>query len=253
MRITFLGTNGWYDSTTGNTPSALIDTKDYYIVLDAGFGIYKLSDHLNENKPVFLFISHFHIDHICGLHTLTKLNPSLASDELKELTILGPKKLKKTLETFTGLPYSLPLNELGFKIKYLELKPGKHQLPFDVTCLPLEHVVPTLGYRFTLEGKTIVYCSDTAVCPNDLELSKDADLLIHECAFLPGHTSSWGHTNPEGAAGLARDAGVKKLFLTHLGADGYFTLEKRKEAESLAKTIFPETTVASDDLQIEVR
>ena len=44
MKITFLGTNGWYDSATGNTPSALIDTKDYYIILDAGFGIHKLND-----------------------------------------------------------------------------------------------------------------------------------------------------------------------------------------------------------------
>lgn len=245
MKITFLGTNGWYDSATGNTPSALIDTKDYYIILDAGFGIHKLNDLLKEDKPVFLFISHFHIDHICGLHTLTKLN-------IKELTILGPKNLKKSLETFTGLPYSLPLSELDFKINYLELKPGKQKLPFEVTCLPLEHVVPALGYRFTLEGKTIVYCSDTAVCPNDLELSKDADLLIHECAFLPGHTSDWGHTNPEGAAKLAKDAGVKKLILTHLGADGYDTSKKRDEAETLAKTIFPNTLVANDDLQIEI-
>lgn len=245
MKITFLGTNGWYDSSTGNTPSALIDTKEYYIVLDAGFGIHKLSDYLTEEKPVFLFISHFHIDHICGLHTLTKL-------KIKELTILGPKNLKKNLKIFTGIPFSLPLNELDFKIKFIELKPGRHQLPFEVTCLPLQHVVPDLGYRFTLEGKTVVYCSDTAICPNDLELAKNADLLIHECAFLPGHSSAWGHTNPEGAAKLANDANVKKLILTHLGADGYDSPEKRKMAEHLAQTIFPATNVASDGMVIEI-
>ena len=179
------------------------------------------------------------------MHTLTKL-------KIKELTILGPKKLKKTLETFIGLPYSLPLDKERFKINFIELKPGKQKLPFEVSCLPLQHIVPALGYRFTLEEKTIVYCSDTAVCPNDLELSKNADLLIHECAFRPGQTSNWGHTNPEGAAQLAKDAGVKKLLLTHLGADGYNTSAKRKEAETLARTIFPATTVANDNLQIEI-
>lgn len=243
MKITFFGTNGWYDSSTGATPSALIDTKDFYIVLDAGFGIQKLSDHLKDDKPVFLFISHFHIDHICGLHTLTKL-------KIKALTIVGQKKLKKALETFTNPPYSMPLKDLNFKIKFVELKPGTHHLPFEVKCLPLEHFVAALGYRFTLEGKTIVYCSDTAICPNDRELANGADLLIHECAFLPGHTSTWGHTNPESAAKLAAETGVKKLILTHLGADGYDSLEKRKNAETLARTIFPSTTVASDDLTI---
>lgn len=245
MKITFLGTNGWYDSATGNTPSALIDTKDYYIVLDAGFGIAKLADHLKEDKPVFLFISHFHIDHICGLHTLDKL-------KIKELTIFGQRGLKKYLKIFVNHPFTAPFSELNLKINLQELKPGRHQLPFEVTCLPLQHADPALGYRFTLEGKTIVYCSDTAVCPNDLELSKNADLLIHECAFLPGHTTAWGHTNPEGAAKLASDANVKKLILTHLGADGYNSSDKRKEAESLARTIFPETEVASDDLTIEL-
>jgi len=36
MQVTFLGTNGWYDSATGNTVSALISTENYDIILDAG-------------------------------------------------------------------------------------------------------------------------------------------------------------------------------------------------------------------------
>ena len=51
MKIAFLGTNGWYDTKTGNTVSALVDTKKYYIVLDAGNGIHKLDKYLT--KPNF--------------------------------------------------------------------------------------------------------------------------------------------------------------------------------------------------------
>lgn len=245
MKITFLGTNGWYDSDTGNTPSILIDTKDHYIVLDAGFGIADLNTYLVEDKPLFLFLSHFHLDHTCGLHTLGKL-------KVKELTIFGQKTLKKYLKILINHPFTATFDELGYKVNLVELAPGKHELPFEVFCLPLQHVDPAMGYRFTLEGKTITYCSDTSICPNDLELSRDVDLLIHECAFLPGHSTAWGHTNPEGAAGMAKEAKVKKMILTHLGADHYNTMEMRKIAETTAQTIFPETLVAYDGLTLEI-
>ena len=42
MEITFLGTNGWFDTHTGATSSVFLNTKDCYIVLDAGSGLYKI-------------------------------------------------------------------------------------------------------------------------------------------------------------------------------------------------------------------
>lgn len=41
MRIIFLGTNGWYDTQTGNTICILMESNDYYFILDAGNGLYK--------------------------------------------------------------------------------------------------------------------------------------------------------------------------------------------------------------------
>ena len=38
MKIIFLGTNGWYDTKTGNTLSVFMKTKKEYIILDAGSG-----------------------------------------------------------------------------------------------------------------------------------------------------------------------------------------------------------------------
>jgi len=73
MKIVFLGTNGWYTTPTGNTPCILIDSKDQYVVFDAGNGIYKLDKYITEDKPISLFITHFHLDHVSGLHTLSNL------------------------------------------------------------------------------------------------------------------------------------------------------------------------------------
>ena len=72
MKIIFLGTNGWYDSATGNTVCTLIQTRKYDIVLDAGYGLAKLDKYCDGTKPVFILLSHFHLDHIAGLHTLVK-------------------------------------------------------------------------------------------------------------------------------------------------------------------------------------
>ena len=76
MKAIFLGTNGWYDTETGNTTCILIETDDYFILLDAGNGFYKIDQHIasTTKKPIYLFLSHFHLDHIVGLHILNKFD-----------------------------------------------------------------------------------------------------------------------------------------------------------------------------------
>jgi len=55
MKIIFLGTNGWYDTETGNTTCILLEANDYYIILDAGNGLYKADKYIiKENKPIYI-------------------------------------------------------------------------------------------------------------------------------------------------------------------------------------------------------
>ena len=44
MEITFLGTNGWFDTHTGSTTCVLAETENAYIIFDAGGGLYKTFD-----------------------------------------------------------------------------------------------------------------------------------------------------------------------------------------------------------------
>lgn len=241
MKITFLGTNGWYDSPMGSTPSVLIDTSDCYVILDAGFGIAKAGDLITQDKPVFLFLSHFHIDHICGLHALSKL-------KLKQpLTIFGSKGLKKMLKTIFVHPYAADIKEVGFKIIIKEIKEGSYADKIKFDCRRLEHIDLTYGYRLHLENKIIVYCTDTKLCDNDLVLAKDADVLIHECGYMvKAPNDFWGHTSPEEAGELAHKAGVKKLFITNFGPNTFDTREKRIGAEKKAQAYFSNTQAAFD-------
>ncbi len=246
MKLTFLGTNGWFDSNTGNTPSALLETENHYIIFDAGFGLAKVDQYITDDKPIFLFLSHFHIDHICGLHALPKFNFK------QGLTIFGRKDLKKLFKNIINHPYAASLADLSYKVNLVPLKEGVYKQPFNFSCKQLKHTDTALGYRLQVDGKTIVYCSDTAICENDFLLAQDADLLIHECTFVPGETSNWGHSNPEEVAGMALKANVKQLALTHFGAARYTSLEMRKKSEDVAKEIFSNTTVATDGLVINL-
>lgn len=89
MKVTFLGTNGWYDTVTGNTCSVLVQSAEYDIIFDAGNGIAKADRYITQKKPVYLFLSHFHIDHIAGLHTLCKfrLRKGLKIFSLREVRL----------------------------------------------------------------------------------------------------------------------------------------------------------------------
>lgn len=249
MKVFFLGTNGWYDTETGNTVCILIETSECYIILDAGNGLYKIDRYIPilSSKPISLFISHFHLDHIIGLHILNKFNLN------QGLHIYGQIGTKDILDKIIKAPYTVPFERLPFRVEINELSEGTHNLPFSVECRFLHHSSPCMGYQFELEGKIIAYCPDTGICENAIKLANNADLLIAECSFKSGQSNAqWPHLNPEDAAQIANEAKAKKLALIHFDANIYRTLKERKEAETIAKKIFKNTFAAIDNMQIQV-
>jgi ribonuclease BN (tRNA processing enzyme) len=247
MKVTFLGTNGWFDTTTGNTVSVLVQADGYDIIFDAGNGIAKADRYISQDKPVFLFLSHFHIDHIAGLHTLAKFR---LKQGLRIYCMPGGAAL---LHIFVGEPFTVPLEQLPFPVHAIELEEGIHKLPFTVECRPLVHPAPCYGYRVEIDGKVITYCTDTGVCDNAVLLARDADLLITECGLKPGDVSElWPHLNPQDAIGIARKAHAKRLALMHFGAEVYKTLGDRTALQEQFGQEFPGLVVATDDLTIDV-
>ncbi|MFX1601307.1 MAG: MBL fold metallo-hydrolase [Promethearchaeota archaeon] len=245
MKIKFLGTNGWYSTDLGNTTSTLISSNEFYIVLDAGDGIYKIDQYIDGEKPIIILLSHFHLDHIIGLHVFAKFHFN------QEINIYGHTGTKNRIDLIINHPYSSPFNDLPLKIKTHDLDEGRHNIGFPITCKLLVHADPCLGYRLELENKIITYCTDTGLCDNLFELAKDADILIIECSYKPGQEDwGWPHLKPEEAAEVAVKSGVKKMFLTHFDASSYKTIHDRKIAEEQAKAIFPEAIAAFDDLEL---
>ena len=251
MKVTFLGTNGWYATHTGNTSCILIDCKRCYVVLDAGDGIHKLDEHIKEDKPIHLFLSHMHLDHIIGFHIFNKFHFR------QKLTIYGEKGASELIKNIIRHPYTVPLEDVGMDIEIVDLSEGNHSTPFEFECRRLLHSDSVLGYRMKLDNKVITYCTDTGPCDNILKLSKDADLLITECSLKTGmdmleEHKKWPHMTPELAANAARRANAGKLVLFHFDASVYRSLKERKKAEDEARMIFENTVASEDGMQIDV-
>lgn len=234
-------------------PAFLSIVKINTLCLTAGNAIYKIDKYIKEDKPISLFLSHFHIDHISGLHMLVKFKFKQGID------VYFAKGRKNDFNLFVNPPYTIGITNdkkniytMKSEIRLHELEEGDSDIGFPVTMKKLCHGFENHGFRVTLEGKSVVYSGDTKIVPNGLLLAKNADLLIHECSnVVSPKDDEWGHTDPVQTAQFARNANVKKLVMTHFSPVGYDTLEKRKEAEKIARKIFPNTIAATDELVLE--
>ena len=146
----------------------------------------------------------------------------------------------------------------------------------DVARLRAEGVPAGPLYRRLKEGETITlgdgrvlhgadYCASAPAerriiifgdtCHDDAhaDFCRDADLIVHEATFAGGEeerAARHGHSTADQTARLARDAGAKQLYLTHISA-------RYDEAETAtllerARTIFPATHLAHDRLVVDV-
>jgi ribonuclease Z len=100
-------------------------------------------------------------------------------------------------------------------------------------------------------GRKIVYSGDTRPTESIKKLSEGADLLIHEATFLDelrDRAIEDGHTTVLEAAELAKDAGVKKLALTHISSrypDDDALLDE-------ATSVFKRAIIAEDLMELDI-
>jgi ribonuclease Z len=190
--------------------------------------------------------------------------------DLKELTAADLKAVLETADyTVTARPLDHRLFALGYRVDERP-RPGR----FDVERAR-ELGVPEgplwgrlqAGDDVTLDdgrmiqslevlgpsrpGKSVAYCLDTRPCAASVELARGVDLLIHEATYteeLAAEAREYGHSTAAQAARTARDAGARRLLITHFSTrypDPAVLLEE-------ARAIFPETILAEDLMEIQV-
>ena len=101
-------------------------------------------------------------------------------------------------------------------------------------------------------GRKITITGDTMPCDSIIKLASKSDVLIHDATFdssLEEKAREYGHSTAAQAAMVAKNAGVEKLFLTHISP-------RYRDAEILekeAREIFPSSYIAYDFMEVEVK
>lgn len=246
MQVQFWGTRGSIPKpgpTTirygGNTLChAVRSARGTLVIIDCGTGMHglglKLMSGGGRNLTGHILISHTHWDHIQGVPFFA---PFFISGN--NWDIYGPKGLDQSLrDTLAGQMqhtyFPITPDDFGASIRYHDLLEGSFEIEdIKVTTQYLNHPALTLGYRLEADGATLVYCCDHEPFSRDVaegqreaygldkqhaDFIAGADLLIHDAQYTAAEYPAkvgWGHSSTEFVVGLAQQAGVKHVVLTH--------------------------------------
>jgi len=217
-RLTILGGGGWFPAQGRHTACALWRHGDAAIMIDAGTGLGRLVERpelLAGVERLDILLTHFHLDHICGLAYLSAIGVPV------QATIWGPGSqlygvpTAELLAPMSHEPFHpVSLEDLGIDVR--ELPPGELELGGVHVRLRVQtrHSAPTLGLRL---GDELTWITDTAYDPESAGFAAGCSLLAHESWFTRARPRNADiHSSATQAATVARDAGVEDLLLIHL-------------------------------------
>ncbi|MEM7305718.1 MAG: MBL fold metallo-hydrolase [Planctomycetota bacterium] len=191
--------------------------------------------------------SHYHTDHCLDLYALAfaRRNPAFAP--VPALERIGPRGL---LRLVAGGTQALGRWGDDPNASTREVAPGEAFTADGARFTPVAtlHTPESVAWRVDLPGgASLLYTGDTGENPAVAALGEGVDLFVAECSFADEEEAPH-HLTPSSAARLAREAGARRLLLTHF----YPGLEPAAAREVAARTFAGPIELAHDGYAIEL-
>lgn len=216
------------------------------VLLDCGPGtLHRLAQFgLPWRDVTHVVVSHFHPDHYAELPMLVyALRHTAVPARTEPLVVLGPPGIVRLVRALAE-GYGSWLLDPGFPIGILDVRDGE-PFPLDaevsLETFPVPHTDESVALSLSAPEGRLVYTGDTGPSPELARWAAGCDLLLAECS-LPESQALDTHLTPERAGELARDAGAKRLVLTHF----YPPVETTDPARAAAARYSGAVTAAQD-------
>ena len=209
------------------------------LVLDCGTGARALGREMlsRPEREVHLLFTHFHMDHLFGFPFFAPIFAPSFKISVSAPAFSADGTRDRIARYLNGVYHPLRIPEVAANLTFDHIRPGKsfERGPFEVLGLQLNHPGGSCGYIASSGGKKIAYLTDTSPLsrpgegvaggqkPNVREQGlinalSGADAVVFDTMFSEAEyleKMTWGHSYPEYAIALCKEAGVKTLFLFH--------------------------------------
>jgi len=245
------------------------------ILVDAGPGAFLRIGELDLDLGAVdtVLLTHLHIDHSGDLAAFFNAR-ALTSDGPIAYRVFGPDgaglfpKTSRFVDLLVGddgaFAYQRTFGaQESFTVRDLAISLDAARTKIvDEDGLVVEEIAthhgdcPSVAYRISYKSLVVVFSGDmdASALPNLVQLAKNADLLIFNCAVLDPPDSPAQlyalHTPPKKIGEAARKSGIKSLLLSHLAPD----VEGQEEAvrKSIRASFAGPVAFASDKLRVPV-
>ncbi len=223
MKLTILGSGTYLPDPTQGAPGFLLSDGRSAVMVDCGSGTLQRLARAGV-VPVQLdagVFTHRHIDHCGDLPAiLFCMKGQAAPARLRDFPIFAGAGFEAHLAALQAV-YGSSLQPAHFDINVQELPldgPGSAELPggLRLDTQPAVHSRGALHLRFTSpDGLTVAFSGDTGPSEALEQLAAGADLLVCECALVPGESMST-HLGAEDVRHIVAAARPRRVVLTHL-------------------------------------
>jgi ribonuclease BN (tRNA processing enzyme) len=232
MRLTVLGKSPSWQDAGGACSGYLLEDDGTALLIDCGNGVFsKLRERIDYVDVDAVVISHLHADHFLDLvpysYALTyaprqqpvPVPPWPGTDNPAHPRLIAPPGATDVFRRVVGAWGNEDLIENAFALEEFAADSKPEIGPFRLSFCSVPHFTETFAIRISTGNGdgVLTYGADSRPSEDLCAFAKDSDLFLVEATLpRPERTGIRGHLTPHEAGEHARQAGVKRVVITHI-------------------------------------